>query len=108
MRAAKLYSGKQKIISRYNSYHGGNAGPLTATGEQRRNFAEHGMSGYVKVFDFHSWFTKWGENEQEASDTYLAYLEEVIMLENPSTIAAIIIETISVASGVLLNPLKVL
>jgi taurine--2-oxoglutarate transaminase len=39
---------------------------------------------------------------------YLAYLEEVIINENPATIAAIMVETISGSSGVLLNPPEVM
>jgi len=37
----------------------------------------------------------------------LAYLEEVILNENPATIAAILVETITGSAGVLVNPPKV-
>jgi taurine--2-oxoglutarate transaminase len=39
-RAAMRYTGKTKILSRYKSYHGGTSGPLSATGDFRRQFAE--------------------------------------------------------------------
>ncbi len=39
---------------------------------------------------------------------YLAYLEETIINENPNTIAAIMIETITGSAGVLINPPEVL
>ena len=51
MRAARRYTGKQKIMTRYKSYHGGSTGALTATGDFRRGFAEAGVSGFVKFFD---------------------------------------------------------
>jgi len=36
IRAARRYTGKHKILTRYKSYHGGSAGSLTATGDFRR------------------------------------------------------------------------
>jgi taurine--2-oxoglutarate transaminase len=51
MRAARRFTGRQKVLTRYKSYHGGTTGPLTATGDFRRQFGEAGVSGYVKFFD---------------------------------------------------------
>jgi taurine---2-oxoglutarate transaminase len=51
IRAARRFTGKSKILNRYKSYHGGTTGPLTATGDFRRNFGEAGVSGFVKFFD---------------------------------------------------------
>jgi taurine--2-oxoglutarate transaminase len=51
IRAARRFTGKPKILNRYKSYHGGTTGPLTATGDFRRQFGEAGVSGFVKFFD---------------------------------------------------------
>lgn len=52
MRAARLYTGKNKILTRYRSYHGGTTAPLNATGDFRRGFAEiNPTGGFVKFFD---------------------------------------------------------
>lgn len=51
IRSARRFTGKQKILTRYKSYHGGTTGPLTATGDFRRQFGEAGVSGFVKFFD---------------------------------------------------------
>lgn len=51
IRSARRFTGKQKILTRYKSYHGSSTSPLTATGDFRRNFAEAGVSGFVKFFD---------------------------------------------------------
>jgi len=51
IRAARRYTGKHKILTRYKSYHGASTGSLTATGDFRRQFAETGVSGFVKFFD---------------------------------------------------------
>src|SRR5262249_39577187 len=37
---ARMYTGKNKIIARYTSYHGSTAGAIAATGDLRRWFAE--------------------------------------------------------------------
>ena len=60
IRSARIYTGKHKILTRYRSYHGGTTGPLTATGDFRRHFAEFGVSGFVKFFDFQSFTVQWG------------------------------------------------
>lgn len=95
-------------MNRYRSYHGGTTGPLTATGDFRRNFGESGVSGFVKFYDFHAQTFKWGKNEEEAIGNYLAYLEETILYENPATVAAIMIETVTGSAGALINPPKVM
>ena len=51
MRAARRFTNRHKIITRYKSFHGGGTGPLTATGDFRRQFAETGVSGFVKILD---------------------------------------------------------
>ncbi len=61
--AARRYTGKSKIMSRYKSYHGGTTGPLSATGDFRRKFAEEHSTGFVKFLDYHSFQTTWGDNE---------------------------------------------
>jgi taurine--2-oxoglutarate transaminase len=52
IRAARRYSGKHKILTRYKSFHGGSIGALNCTGDFRRQFAENGVSGYVKFLDY--------------------------------------------------------
>jgi taurine--2-oxoglutarate transaminase len=51
IRTARKFTGKNKIMTRYKSYHGSSAGSLNATGDFRRGFAEQGVSGFVKFFD---------------------------------------------------------
>jgi taurine--2-oxoglutarate transaminase len=108
IRAARRYTGKHKIMTRYKSYHGSSAGSLNATGDFRRQFAEPGISGFVKFFDLQAMQFKWGDNQENSVSNYLAYIEETIINENPSSIAAIMIETICGSGGVLVNPDAVL
>ena len=51
IRMARRFTGREKIMTRYRSYHGGTSSTLTATGDFRRWFAEQGQSGYIKIPD---------------------------------------------------------
>ena len=51
IRIARLVTGRQKILARYRSYHGGTAGAMTLTGDPRRWAAEPGIPGVVHVLD---------------------------------------------------------
>ena len=104
MRIAKRYTGKNKIINQYRSYHGGSTAALSATGDFRRWFGEVGTSGYVKSFNPQPFSFSWGENDEERSRMLLLMLEEQIRMEGPETIAAVMIETIVGAGGVLVPP----
>ena len=77
---------------------------LTATGDFRRQFAEQGVSGFVKFFDLQAFQFTWGGDQESSIGNYLAYVEEVILNENPATIAAIMIETVTGSAGTLINP----
>ena len=81
---------------------------LTATGDFRRQFAEQGVSGFVKFMDLQAFQFTWGADQQSSIGNYLAYVEEVILNENPATIAAIMIETVTGSAGTLINPPEVL
>lgn len=107
IRTARKFTGRHKIMTRYKSYHGSSTGPLTATGDFRRGFAEAGVSGFVKFFDLQAFQFRWGNTEQESIGNYLAYVEETIINENPATVAAIMIETVTGSAGVLVNPPEV-
>ena len=81
---------------------------MTATGDFRRWFGEAGVSGFVKFFDLQAFQFKWGNSQKDSVQNYLSYLEEVIINENPGTIAAIMVETVCGSAGVLVNPPEVI
>jgi len=96
---ARAVTGRQKILARYRSYHGGTAAAIAATGDPR-GWSQPPMPGIVHVLDpYHGVARGWDD-----AATSLRYLEEVIQLEGPHTIAAFILETVTGTNGVLVPP----
>jgi adenosylmethionine-8-amino-7-oxononanoate aminotransferase len=104
IRMARRYTGRHKIMSQYRSYHGGSANSLGATGDFRRGFTEMGVTGFVKIFNPQPQGFSWGRTDEEAGRLALQALEEQILVEGPTTIAAIMLETVVGAGGVLVPP----
>jgi len=99
MKIARWYTGRQKILAFYRSYHGGTAGAIAATGDPRR-WTEPPMPGVVHVLNpYHGLEGGW-----DSADRALAYLDEVIRLEGPKTIAGFILETVVGTNGILVPP----
>jgi len=104
IRIARRFTGKHKILNQYRSYHGGTASTLTATGDFRRWFAEAGATGFVKMFNAQPFGFSWADNDKDKTEILLNMLEEQIRMEGPNTIAAIMLEAIVGAGGVLVPP----
>ncbi|MCC7132051.1 MAG: aminotransferase class III-fold pyridoxal phosphate-dependent enzyme [Gemmatimonadales bacterium] len=97
VKLARFYTGRHKIMARYRSYHGATAGAITLTGDPRRWAAEPGMPGVIRFPDeYHGIQRGWDPVDQS-----LAAIEEIIQLEGPSTIAGLIIETVTGTNGIL-------
>jgi len=104
IRAAKLFTGRPKIIARHRSYHGGTNAAMQLTGDPRRWANEPGMPGVVRVMDPFPYNFSWGTTDEQITSNNLAYLEEVIKTEGPNSIAAMIIETVVGTNGILVPP----
>lgn len=85
MKIARLVTGRIKFLSRYRSYHGATMGALGLTGDYRRPPVEPTIGNVIHIL---------GEDP--------AILEETMDLEGPGTIAAVFMEPIPGANGVLL------
>lgn len=100
MKIARAVTGRQKILARYRSYHGGTAGAAALTGDPRRLFAEPSIPGVIHVLDpYHGVARGWDDVAGA-----LAYLEEVIVLEGAESIAAFVLETVPGTNGILVPP----
>lgn len=105
VRMARLHTGKYKVLSRYRSYHGGTETAINLTGDPRRWPNDHGNAGVVHFFgpflyrsQFHA------TTEAEESARALAHLEDMVRMEGPSTIAAILLESIPGTAGIMIPP----
>ncbi|MCC8142283.1 MAG: aminotransferase class III-fold pyridoxal phosphate-dependent enzyme [Lachnospiraceae bacterium] len=105
VKIARMYTGRNKIFSRYRSYHGSSFGAGNLTGEPRRFPLEPGVPGFIKFMDPYIYREPIEfESEEAATKFYLAKLEEQIRYEGPSQIAAIFLETITGSNGVIIPP----
>jgi len=95
------HSGKYKFVSRYFGYHGGTFGAMSAsgTGSRKKKF-EPQMAGFLKVCP-PSWyrdrFPDWAECNRFAARAF----EDVIVNEDPETVAGIILEPIGNTGGII-------
>ena len=104
VRMARIHTGKHKVLSFYRSYHGNTTTAVTATGDPRRWPNEH-ASGHVHFFGPYLYRTAfWAKDEAEETKRALEHLEQVIIFEGASTIAAILIESVVGTAGVLMPP----
>jgi len=104
IRLARLHTGKHKILSFYRSYHGNTTTAVTATGDPRR-WPNENATGHVHFFGPYLYRTAfWATSEAEETKRALEHLEQVIIFEGASTIAAILIESVVGTAGVLIPP----
>ncbi len=104
IKAARLFTGRHKIMVRYRSYHGATHGAMSLTGDPRRIPNEPGMAGVVRVMDPSPYDFSFGKSEEEIVANNLRYVEEVIQYEGTSSIAAMFIETVTGTNGILPPP----
>ena len=104
VRLARHYTGRQKVIARYRSYHGGTAGALSLTGEPRRQLEEPNLSSVVRMFDPYTYRCPAGHPEPCPVCTGAPHLEEILMYENPDSVAAVILETVTGTNGIIVPP----
>ena len=105
IRMARLHTGRNKVFAAYRSYHGATAGAIALTGDPRRWPSEPGLPGVVRYWGpypyrsaFHS------ADEAEESVRALQHLRDLITVEGPHTVAAIILETVVGTNGILVPP----
>jgi adenosylmethionine-8-amino-7-oxononanoate aminotransferase len=90
---------KYKFVSRYQGYHGGTFGAMAASGTGRRKTPfEPQMGGFLKVFPptyYRDRFSSWEECNRFCARMF----EDVIISEDPRTVAGVIVEPIGNTGG---------
>jgi taurine--2-oxoglutarate transaminase len=104
MKMARLFTGRSKIITRYRSYHGATMGGMTASGDPRRWPVEPGVPGIVRVFDPYCYRCPFGQTVDSCKRECVSHIEEIIQMEGPSSVAAIMVEGITGSNGLLVPP----
>jgi adenosylmethionine-8-amino-7-oxononanoate aminotransferase len=92
---------KFKFVSRYYGYHGGTFGAMAAsgTGKRKSPFEPH-TPGFVKVFPptyYRDRFSSWEECNRFCARMF----EDVILMEDPETVAGILVEPIGNTGGII-------
>jgi taurine--2-oxoglutarate transaminase len=107
LKLAKFYTGRHKVLTRYRSYHGATHATMMLTGDPRRWHNEPGMGGVIRAFDpykYRSHLYQEGDTDLQFSSKLLAQIEEQLMYENPKSVAAIFIETVTGTNGIFPPP----
>ena len=104
IRMARLHTGRRKVMSFYRSYHGNTGSAIASTGDPRRWPNEY-AEAHVHFFGPYAYRSSfWAADELQESERALAHLEQTLLFEGPSTVAAILIETVVGTAGVLVPP----
>lgn len=105
VKMARMFTGRNKIMSRYRSYHGSSFGAGNLTGEPRRFPLEPGVPGFIKFVDPYVYRESIEfASEEDATKYYLTKLREQIQYEGENSIAAIFMETITGSNGIIIPP----
>jgi taurine--2-oxoglutarate transaminase len=104
IKLARWYTGRQKVIARYRSYHGATAGAITLTGDPRRWPAEPGIPGVVRMLDPYTYRCPAGHPDPCPVCTGAPHLEEILQYEGPESVAAVILETVTGTNGIIVPP----
>jgi adenosylmethionine-8-amino-7-oxononanoate aminotransferase len=95
------HPGKYKFISRYYGYHGGTFGGMAASGTgTRKTKFEPQMTGFLKAWPpnyYRDQFSSWEECNRFCARMF----EDVIVNEDPETVAGIIVEPIGNTGGII-------
>ena len=92
---------KFKFVSRYLGFHGSTFGAMSASGTGRRKTKfEPTLTGFPKVFPpthYRDRFASWEECNRFAAQAF----EDVIVHEDPETVAGVIVEPIGNTGGII-------
>lgn len=103
IKLARLYTGRHKILSRYQSYHGSSYGAISAGGDPRKIPMDAQQSPNFVHFDLPNLY-RWEYGEEALLKESVAQFERVIAYEGAGNIAAVLLEGESGTSGCLQYP----
>jgi taurine--2-oxoglutarate transaminase len=106
IKLARLYTGRHKIITLYQSYHGATYGALCAGGDPRGiPHDSQGVPNIIHAENPYFYRCPWNSaTPEECGDHAAAHMERLIKYEGPSSVAAILMEGESGSSGCIKYP----
>jgi taurine--2-oxoglutarate transaminase len=105
VRMARLVTGRPKVLAAYRSYHGATATAMHLTGDPRRWPNDTGAAGVVHFFPPYRYRSAFNaETDEQECERALAHVAQLIELEGPATIAAVLVEPIIGTGGILVPP----
>src|ERR671932_277798 len=93
-----------EVTPRHRSYRGATVGAVTLPADPPRCPAEPGITGIVRMFDPYTYRCPAGHPDPCPVCTGAPHLEEILQYEGPDTVAAVILETIVGANGIIVPP----
>jgi taurine--2-oxoglutarate transaminase len=104
LKMARLFSGRLKNIARRSSYHGASMGALSLTGDWRRPPLEPGIPGVVRAEDCYCDRCPFGKRVETCARECASHIGDLLALEGPNKVAAVFLEPVPGANGVLVPP----
>jgi adenosylmethionine-8-amino-7-oxononanoate aminotransferase len=97
--------GKYKVIARYLSWHGSTLGALSASGLKGRKTVNEPLApGFLHVFPPTCYRCPFGKNHPDCGITCATLVDSVIDMEDPATVAAVMVEPIGHTGGIIDPP----
>ncbi|WP_324676991.1 aminotransferase class III-fold pyridoxal phosphate-dependent enzyme [Hymenobacter sp. GOD-10R] len=106
IKLARLYTGRHKIVTLYQSFHGASYGAISAGGDPRKLPVDsQAMPGVVHVENPFFYRCPWhSRTSEECAQRAADHMERVIGYEGPQNVAAILLEGESGTSGCIKYP----
>ncbi len=103
---ARLHTGRHKIITLYQGYHGGSYGAMSASGDPRGNPHDaQAAPNFIHVENPFFYRDPWNSaTPEECAENAAAHMERIIKFEGPNNVAAILMEGESGSSGCIKYP----
>ena len=104
IKMSRLVTGRHKLVSRYRSYHGATMGAVTLSGDWRRAPVEPGLPGVIHAMDCYCDRCPFGQSLDSCQRECARHIGQVLDLEGPRSVAAVVMEPVVGANGVLIPP----
>ncbi len=105
IKMARLVTGRQKVLCRLHSYHGATFGALSFSSDPRSAPFLPGLPGVIHAKDPYCYRCPWDTSPEVCDRPCISHIEKIILAENPSTIAAVLMETVPGTNGGYFPPL---